>query len=559
MAMLRTKRSQAAQGMVEFALVLPILLLLLLGIIAFGHLFFVYSFTVASSREAARWGAAVGVTDAGKPRYQDCASIREAARRVGGIIGVTPAAVSISFDRGPGNDPYATCPVGGEGPEVALGDRILVTVDITYQPIVPLVNLPTIPLQGTTARTIIKNLPVGDAPTAKPICYQTVPGVTATSSPLDVNVWETFSYNVLAKNASDPNPTASDGYVDIYVDGTKLTLTKAISGTFKYDFGAVYGTHEIEAVFTSSKSSFCSSSETYNFFVRIPSKINFLSDAPDPSISDEKFTVQLEVLPSPSGVSDIPTGTVTVADSLDAAVSCTITLDSDGKGSCDFLDYKYTGARTLTATYSSDAIFGPSQASETHTVTAINTPTLIPSPTMTPTKTPIPTATPPVQCPSVGTSYDFDTMSNAFFLQIDNNNSWLPVTITGVNVQWPSKPGSDALLQEIRLVSAKSQAQTACDVNAPAATCLWNTKNPLSPENKFIGDDPNANPDLYPFWSSPPIDATIAAYGTKQLGMVFLGNVPSTQQKDTKYMVTINFMMGNGTTCQVTGPAERKK
>ena len=72
MAMLRTKRSQAAQGMVEFALVLPILLLILLGIIAFGHLFFVYSFTVASSREAARWGAAAGKTDSGLFRCAAC-------------------------------------------------------------------------------------------------------------------------------------------------------------------------------------------------------------------------------------------------------------------------------------------------------------------------------------------------------------------------------------------------------------------------------------------------------------------------------------------------------
>src|SRR5690242_330805 len=75
------KDPRKAQGMVEFALALPVLLLLILGIFAFGHLFFVYSLVTSASREASRYGAAVGETDSGALRYQDCDGILAAAVR----------------------------------------------------------------------------------------------------------------------------------------------------------------------------------------------------------------------------------------------------------------------------------------------------------------------------------------------------------------------------------------------------------------------------------------------------------------------------------------------
>ena len=56
----RQKKSQKAQGMVEFALVLPLLLLMILAIFAFGHFLYVYIATVSASREALRYGAALG-------------------------------------------------------------------------------------------------------------------------------------------------------------------------------------------------------------------------------------------------------------------------------------------------------------------------------------------------------------------------------------------------------------------------------------------------------------------------------------------------------------------
>src|SRR5574338_1272037 len=158
------KNKEKAQGMVEFALVLPILLLVILGIFAFGHMFFAYSSVVAASREAARYGAGVGVGTGSTLRYQDCGGIRAAAENVSKFAGVIntgttgdynaeDAGIYIGYDSGPSTTVYDDCPVAGTGPaSVSLGDRILVRVTVDYVPSVPFLNLPAFPLTATTAR-----------------------------------------------------------------------------------------------------------------------------------------------------------------------------------------------------------------------------------------------------------------------------------------------------------------------------------------------------------------------------------------------------------------------
>src|SRR5512138_246182 len=98
MAKFRLKNVQTAQGIVEFALVLPVLLLLILGIFAFGHLFFTYSSLVSASREAARWGAAVGGPTGETPRYMDCDNIRATALRIGAFAGVNMSDIDPADD-----------------------------------------------------------------------------------------------------------------------------------------------------------------------------------------------------------------------------------------------------------------------------------------------------------------------------------------------------------------------------------------------------------------------------------------------------------------------------
>src|SRR5215208_4546435 len=86
-----------AQAMAEFAIALPVLLLLLYGIIEAGRLLFIYSTVVTASRQAARYGTTTGdgggatpiygAPRATVPRYDDCAGIRGAANAAGFLSG----------------------------------------------------------------------------------------------------------------------------------------------------------------------------------------------------------------------------------------------------------------------------------------------------------------------------------------------------------------------------------------------------------------------------------------------------------------------------------------
>ncbi|MGE5251945.1 MAG: TadE family protein, partial [Bacteroidota bacterium] len=53
-----------AQAMVEFALALPILLLVVYGLLESGRLLFIYASVVTAARQAARYGSATGLTPA---------------------------------------------------------------------------------------------------------------------------------------------------------------------------------------------------------------------------------------------------------------------------------------------------------------------------------------------------------------------------------------------------------------------------------------------------------------------------------------------------------------
>ena len=153
-----------AQGMVEFALIIPVLLVLVFGVMELGRLFFIYAATLTASREAARYGSAVGGTSTGVPRYLDCAGMRQAARRLGSLAGIQDSDISITYDDGDPTHVLGNCPVGGVGSTWGgLGTRVYVSVSTNYKPIVPLVPLKPFAISSETARTIIKDVIVGTA------------------------------------------------------------------------------------------------------------------------------------------------------------------------------------------------------------------------------------------------------------------------------------------------------------------------------------------------------------------------------------------------------------
>ena len=158
----RYSRRHAGQGIVEFALVFPILLLLILGIIALGHLFVSYILTISASREAVRYAAVAGMNESGTlMRYRDCTGIRANALRIGGFAGIEPEDVVVEYDNGPGTAVFAACPLGGTGPALSSGTRVLVTIDHQYSPLVPLVPIQPFAMHGESVRTVIVQIAVG--------------------------------------------------------------------------------------------------------------------------------------------------------------------------------------------------------------------------------------------------------------------------------------------------------------------------------------------------------------------------------------------------------------
>jgi Flp pilus assembly protein TadG len=159
----RTTGRSRGQTIVEFALILPVLLLILYGLLETGRLIFVYSIVVTASREAVRYGSATGLNvGGGVLRYNDCAGIRAAAQNVDFLDTFADANITITYDRGPSTADYATCPVGAAtgGPtttQIALTPltRIKVQISGTFSPLTAIVPLNPLTITSSNARTII--------------------------------------------------------------------------------------------------------------------------------------------------------------------------------------------------------------------------------------------------------------------------------------------------------------------------------------------------------------------------------------------------------------------
>lgn len=190
----RSSRFLAGQGIVEFALVFPILLILILGIIALGHLFISYILTISASREAVRYAAVAGMNESGTlMRYRDCTGIRDNALRIGAFAGIEAEDVIIEYDNGPGTSVFATCPLNGVGPALTSGTRVLVSIDHQYSPLVPLVPIQPFTMQSQAVRTVIVQIAVG------------------TSNPLPTSAYgghiRTATFTPTATSTETPTPT----------------------------------------------------------------------------------------------------------------------------------------------------------------------------------------------------------------------------------------------------------------------------------------------------------------------------------------------------------------
>jgi len=132
-------REQRGASAVEFALVMPILFLLLFAIIIYGMIFAQDLSLSNSARQAARSGV---VTTA------DCASIKKTAQDNAGTIGMSGADTAVTIERGTSEDsatPY--CTSAGEDTEQPCASQppntnLYVTLDHAVAKILPFVPTP---------------------------------------------------------------------------------------------------------------------------------------------------------------------------------------------------------------------------------------------------------------------------------------------------------------------------------------------------------------------------------------------------------------------------------
>jgi Flp pilus assembly protein TadG len=239
---------ERAQAIVEFAIVLPILMLLLVGILEVGRMIFIYSAVNNASREAARYGSAVGLADGGVySKFQYCSEIRNVARRSTFFMTLTDSDIDINYDDGPASvgSPFDNCPAGTTADTsitVVSGDRVTVTVRADYSPMVNLIPITSRTFTSTTSRTILGIFELGsatstpgpatsiptNAPTLTPTNLPTAtatatatatPGVVSTLTPIACGNVTLSNINIQNKTMSttitNPFETIPDGDISV--------------------------------------------------------------------------------------------------------------------------------------------------------------------------------------------------------------------------------------------------------------------------------------------------------------------------------------------------------
>lgn len=249
---LRTgKRRFTGQGMVEFALVLPILLLVTYGLLETGRLLFIYGSTVTAARQAARYGSAIGNNPNNNiPYYRDCDGIDNAANRVGFIN--TFNDINVTYDRGPatvgnpngvpisGFDPNPsadTCPSMNDT-TLQNGDRIKVQVVTQWQPIVRIVpSWQGFTITSSAERTILTEVAIGVTPSGGnwggPSGTLALAVTSSTTSFDEVNDTITYTYTITNTSALTLlGPfTVSDNRATTNCSGASASLASGASTT----------------------------------------------------------------------------------------------------------------------------------------------------------------------------------------------------------------------------------------------------------------------------------------------------------------------------------------
>jgi len=161
MAIINTSRKRKnlgtrAQALVEFAIALPLLLVMLVGIMEVGRMIITYALVNNASRDAVRYASAVGRGDDGFYKYKNCLGIQNIAKKSAFIV--TLSSISISYKDENGNSAGVCSPLTiTEDLDVTVDSnyRVTVTVTASYKPVVKLIPISQRTFTATSSRTIL--------------------------------------------------------------------------------------------------------------------------------------------------------------------------------------------------------------------------------------------------------------------------------------------------------------------------------------------------------------------------------------------------------------------
>jgi hypothetical protein len=445
-------QKKSAQAMVEFAIALPVLLLLLYGILEAGRLLFLYSTVVTASRQAARYGSATGDGNNSVPRYQDCRGIRDAANAVAYLGKFDDAKIVLQYDAGPGTPlhNYCSSTVNSDSSlntNILEGNRtrLIVTITTRFYPIVPkLVPFIERDITASSARTILYSVPIVVEQQQQEWYKNPTTTLITLDDPDPSEINGAVKVSVQVTGGS-PAPT---GFVDITGADNNCQIPLSGSGTGSCDVVFTTAGAKVITAFYEGDTNSLASSDTEDHTVTLYNTVTTItSDLPDPSTKDQEFVVAVTV----TGGNPVPGGTVTISGGGNAGCSFPLSM---GMGSCK-MSFPNLGQKTLTASYSGDSLHLPSSDTEIHdvlvgTATPTSTPTKtpIPSPTLSPTATIIPTATPsptliPTAVPAcnlITTPGNIKISGNVMSITINNPYNFTLV-MSDITVTWNDDKG----------------------------------------------------------------------------------------------------------------------
>jgi len=460
-----------AQAMVEFALALPILMLLVIGLLEVGRLMFIYGSVTTAAREAVRYASAVGVNDSGVQHFQDCTGIRAAAQNVAFLQPIENSDIHITYDRGvnTGNGNPIAIPLAGGGqidpyppadscpltsPAILRnGDRVVVQVSLLYEPILQFTPLEPFVITASSARTVIVNVAIEvtappqswnpnatDTPTST-----ATPTATNTDTPTPSN---TPTQTATATITQTPTHTHTATITPLYTYTPTNTLTASpqpscseiVIDRVRYNLDGF----EARVLNQSLSTAYLvGSTLIWNLNYAPPMYLDQISFNSTPYFDDNTYTSPV------------------------SSAAPSIAIDGNGTQAmwiASFDNHTFVGAYSVTLTFAFPG-WGSCAVSS-----GISNSSPTPSFTPSATSTPSPTAT-PVNCTRVtGGTLEYD--DRRMYMDITNNTG-ATLNTTHVTVTWNHDYGSNGDDKTLRLQQVTLNGTTwSGNVYAPSYTVV---------------------------------------------------------------------------------------